>query len=107
EAEQADQGAGWFKKTYPGCKATTYLVHPSKKLGASASLLYPIKVMRLKHLESLVKKTRAFFMEFQTRDLKDLSGAEIQSLIDKHGLDAASIFTAFGDEPVSTPGGSK
>jgi hypothetical protein len=102
EAEQANQAEAWFReKRYKGSKVTTYLVIPTRKVAPQATLIFPTKIARKKHLDLLAKRVRAFFMEFQGLDFNDLSLAKVQSFVDKHGLTVEAIRTDLGEDPVN------
>lgn len=91
EAEQMNRSCAWFAKHYDGRECTNVLIHPAFKLESAAGLLSPVRACRERDLKALVAKVRAFFSEFQTLNLKDLSVGLVQKLVDVHRLTPGSI----------------
>lgn len=102
ESEQMNASAAWFKKNYPGCKSRNLLVHPAKKLHASAAFLQDVEVVRKSGLEKLAANVRKFFGEFKNVDFKDLAPNIVQNLLDTHNLGINDLLTKYGDK-VRTP----
>jgi hypothetical protein len=57
----------------------------------AASFTHEVEAMRPSELNKLVKQVRAFFKSFETLNLKDLSPAHTQKLVDAHGLSISSL----------------
>lgn len=91
ESDQMNRSCAWFAKHYEGLECTNVLVHPAFKLESAAGLRHPVCACRERDLKALVTKVRLFFGEFQALNLKDLSAAHVQKLVDAHRLMPGSV----------------
>ena len=103
ETGQMNNSCAWFRDEYPGAKMKPMLVIPSKKLGKGAGFVDEnVAIMRDKHLRQLVNRTRAFFTEFRMLDLKDLSVAKVQLLLEAHQLTVDDLLSdRYSESPVT------
>lgn len=92
EAEQMNRSCAWFDKHYAGMSCAKVLIHPAFKLEHAAALTHkPVHACRERELKGLVTRTRAFFSEFQSRNLQDLSVSDVQKLVDRYRLAPTAI----------------
>ncbi|HYI01660.1 DEAD/DEAH box helicase [Hyalangium sp.] len=95
ESEQMNRSAAWFIKHYPGVIAECVLVIPPKKLASAAALLQPTTVLQKKGLDKLVANVRAFFGEFFTQDLQNLSERNVGQALERHQLGVDHLLRAY------------
>jgi replicative superfamily II helicase len=95
EAEQMNRSAAWFAKHYPGFKVKRILIHPAGKIESAAAFTHDVEGMREADLNRLVRAVQHFFKSFESRNLNDLSDADIQSLINSNKLQVADIVSAY------------
>lgn len=92
EADQMNTSCNWFEANYYGATAAKIMIIPTRKLGRAAAFADPsIVILNKLGLESLRRNIRTFFQEFRTKDLRDLSEAHVQELVDAHGLSPDGI----------------
>ncbi len=95
EAEQMNRSCAWFSKHYSGSKVRNILIHPTRTLGSSAALTFPVVVMQQPGLKTMAKRVREFFSELEAADMKDLSTKHVQKLIDSHNLKVENFLIDF------------
>jgi hypothetical protein len=100
ESGQMNNSCAWFKSHYGDPKLKAIMIIPTRKLGEGAGFNEPVQIMRKTNLDSLTKHVRAFFHEFKTLDLKNLSENKIQAFIDSHGLSVEKILSGYSENPV-------
>lgn len=90
ETEQMNRSSAWFEKHYPGMNAKRIIIHPAGKIESAAAFTHEVEGMREADLKKFVKACRGFFKSFESQDLKDLSPAHIQKMLNSHeiGTDA-------------------
>jgi len=99
ESGQMNNSCAWFKSHYGESKFKAILIIPTKKLGDGAAFNEPVRIMRKSPLQMLVNNVRAFFQEFKSLDLKNLSENKIQSFLDAHNLSVEKILNSYSDLP--------
>ena len=95
EAEQMNRSAAWFGKHYPGMKVRRIMIHPARKIESAAAFLQEVEGMGVNDLKRLVSAAQGFFKSFENRDLKDISEADIQSLINAHKLQVSDLTSGY------------
>ncbi len=95
EAEQMNRSCAWFAKHYPGCTSRNLMLIPTHMVESAASFTHPVEVMRVRELDALVTKARAFFSAFEASDFADLSPTVVQQNVDTHFLDTNSLLTGY------------
>lgn len=95
EAEQMNRSSAWFDKHYVGMKVKRLLIHPAGKVESAAAFIHEVEGMREAELRRLVKVVREFFKSFETQNLKDLSEAHIQTLLDAHRLSVPDLLSKY------------
>ncbi len=101
ETDQMNRSSAWFKRYYPGSTVTRMLVIPPRKLESAAALNDEVLVMGKKHLDQLCRNVRAFFNEFRTVDLRDLSDERISEHLHTHKLTVDDLTSGYGQKPIS------
>lgn len=91
ESGQMNNACGWFKTAYPGATSTRLMIIPTNKLGQGASFNEEIGIMRKKELNKLIANVRAFFSEFRSLKLSDLSDEKVNQLLTLHQLTIDNI----------------
>lgn len=95
ESDQMNRSAAWFEKHYAGMAATRLIIHPAGKIESAAAFLHKVKGVREADLRRFEKACRQFFKEFEGQNLRDLSPANIQGLLDAHGLGIEDLKTKY------------
>ena len=98
ETEQMNRSCAWFGRHYPGSYIKNIMVHPGRNLASAAAFTHEVEVMRESELRHFVGKVRDFFKSFESQNFRDLSPANIQQLIDGHGLSVPSILSNYTKE---------
>lgn len=98
ETEQMNRSSAWFEKHYPGMEVRRFIVHPAGKIESAASFTHEVEGIREHSLRKLVKACKEFFKSFESHDLRDLSSALIQKLIDAHHLAADDLATTYSSK---------
>lgn len=91
ESGQMNNSCAWFETNYPGATAVNMMIIPTKKLSKASGFNKIVLILRMTGLRKFVAAAKAFFQEFQALDLKDLSPANIQELLDIHKLSVDGI----------------
>jgi replicative superfamily II helicase len=91
ESGQMNNSCAWFKRVYPGAKATNIMIIPTPKLCAGGGFNETVEIMRTKELFRFVGSIRNFFDDIRSFDLHDLSEPKIQELLDSNGLSVDSL----------------
>jgi replicative superfamily II helicase len=99
ETGQMNNAVAWFNKNYPGASAKKTMIIPTTKLGKGAGFTEAAEIMRVAELKKLTDATRALFREFRTQDLKSLSVANVQKLINEHKLSEEDLLTGYTKKP--------
>lgn len=99
ETGQMNNACAWFKKNYPGAKATNLLIIPPKVVASAAGFNDSVRIVRRSNLKRLVKNFRTLFTEFKDIDLKDVDDAKLQKLLAAHSLTTDEILTSYAEEP--------
>lgn len=92
EADQMNTSSNWFEANYYGATGAKILVIPTRKLARAATFTDPsVLILNELGLEALRRNIRNLFHEFRTQNLKSLSEAHIQGLVDAHNLSPEKI----------------
>ncbi|MEY9153378.1 DEAD/DEAH box helicase family protein [Bradyrhizobium japonicum] len=95
EAEQMNRSSAWFDKHYAGFTVKCLMVHPAGKIESAASLTHEVEGVREADLKRLTRAVQQFFKSFESRDLKDLSVADIQKLLNSHELQVSDLTSKY------------
>lgn len=95
EAEQMNRSSAWFGKHYPGMSVKRIIIHPTHTVQSAAAFTHDVEAMRESELKRLVKSVKEFFKSFESLNLKDLSTAHIQKMINAHNLDLPNILSRY------------
>ncbi len=95
EAEQMNRSSAWFDKHYMGMKVKRLIIHPAGKIESAAAFTHEVEGVRESDLKRLVKASREFFKSFESQNLKDLSEAHIQTLLDSHHLSVSNLLSKY------------
>ncbi len=104
EAGQMNTSCAWFAQNYKGAKAKKIMITPAGKLAADAAFTDDVEVMRSQELGKLVSNVRAFFAEFASLDLRDLSSKHVQELLQTHGLSVEQLLKGYSKPPRGATG---
>lgn len=99
ETGQMNNSCAWFAREYPGTKATNVLVIPPRKIASAAGFNEPVVLLRESKLRMLTGNVRRFFGEFRTLDLRDVSEANVQELLQHHQLRTEDLQTVYYEAP--------
>jgi replicative superfamily II helicase len=99
ETDQMNRSSAWFARYYPRSAVTRIMIIPPRKLARSAALINDVLVMGKKELTLLRDNVRAFFNEFRTVDLHDLSEKKINAYLEVHQLTVDDLTTRYGQKP--------
>jgi len=99
ETGQMNNASAWFAREYPGAKATRVLVIPARQLGKAAGFTDDVLLLRDRNLQGLARNVRAFFAEFRILDLRDISEAKVQALLQQHHLRVEDLQTNYYETP--------
>lgn len=105
ETGQMNNACSWFDQNYAGTKVKRILIIPTLKLAKGAGFNDSVEAMRKDKLGRLVNNARAFFGEFKTLDLKNVSHEKVQQLINLHELSVEDISGKYSEKfklPVGT-----
>jgi replicative superfamily II helicase len=102
ESGQMNNACAWFKRNYPGAKATNVMVIPTKKVSSAGGFNESVLALRKSGLASLVSRARKFYQEFAGLDLRNVTEQRIQELLTVNALDADHILSRF--EPIEVQG---
>lgn len=86
ETDQMNKSSAWFERHYKGLSVKRILIHPARALSSGAALNHKVSVMRVKNLKKLTDNIRTFFRSFSSTNIRDLSPAQIQNLVNRHKL---------------------
>lgn len=100
ETGQMNNSCAWFEREYHGAKAWRWLVIPTKQLSKAAGFTSEVSILRERGLRRLVENVRAFFREFRSLDVKELTDAGTQSLLGTHMLTTDEIVVLYTEKPV-------
>ncbi|WP_372716159.1 DEAD/DEAH box helicase family protein [Novipirellula sp.] len=100
ESEQMNRSTAWFKKYYPACSVKNFMIIPTNVLSSAGSFLDPVEVVNDNCLRNLKRNIRAFFDEFRCLDLRDLSEARIQVLVNAHDLSIDDLRSKYSKKVV-------
>ncbi|QEZ68492.1 DEAD/DEAH box helicase [Paraclostridium bifermentans] len=100
EVGQMNNSCAWFKNNYGDAKVCRFMIIPTNIFDKAVGFNEDVKIITPKELDSLKRNVRAFFKEFSTLNLKNLSKSDIQKYINNHKLDADSISKKYGEEPI-------
>ena len=100
ESGQMNNACAWFANNYPGAKVMRFMIIPTKRVSKAAGFIEEVLILRASGLAKLTRCVKRFFAEFATLDLKDVSEAKVQQLIDAHGLGVDSFCTSFLEKAV-------
>jgi replicative superfamily II helicase len=95
EAEQMNRSSAWFEKHYPGLKAKHIMVHPAYMVESAAAFTHDVEVMRVSELNKFIRSVREFFKSFESLNFRDLSGPQIQKLLNLHELKVEDLITKY------------
>lgn len=95
EAEQMNRSSAWFEKHYVGMKVKRLVIHPAGKIESAAAFTHKVEGVREADLRNLVKAVQGFFKEFEAQNLKDLSVANIQDLLNVHKISVADVISQY------------
>jgi hypothetical protein len=102
ESGQMNNACAWFKRNYPGAKATNVMVIPTNKVSSAGGFNESVLALRKSGLASLVSRARKFYQEFAGLDLRNVTEQRIQELLTVNALDADHILSRF--EPIEVQG---
>jgi replicative superfamily II helicase len=95
ETEQMNRSSAWFEKHYAGFNVKRLIVHPANKIESAAAFTHKVQGVGQKELKQLVQSVQKFFKTFESRNLKDLSEPDIQSLINAHKLQVTDLISVY------------
>ena len=95
EAEQMNRSAAWFDKHYAGFTVKRLIIHPAGKIESAAAFTHEVEGVRESDLKRLVRGVQQFFKSFESRDLRELSEADIQNLINAHALQVSDLISKY------------
>lgn len=99
ETGQMNNASAWFAREYVGASVTRVLIIPPRNIGNAAGFTDPVSILREKGLKKLARNVQGFFREFRTLDLKDLSEAKVQSLLQVHHLRVEDLLADYFEAP--------
>lgn len=99
ESGQINNACAWFSREYPGCTSANFLVIPTANIASGAGFNQEVRIIRKAELGRLAARVRAFFKEFATFDLADVSERKIGELISLHKLDASTFSSEYSVAP--------
>lgn len=102
ESGQMNNSCAWFKKRYPGAKATNLMFIPTKKLGKAAGFNDSVQIVQKKGLKKLIANFRGFLRELKQTDMKDIDDVHLQKALEGHELSVDSIRTKYSETPVAS-----
>lgn len=100
ETGQMNNASAWFAREYPGASVTRVLIIPPRKIGSGAGFTNDTLLLREKKLARLSRNVRALFAEFRALDLRDVSEAKVQALLQAHHLTTVDLQSAYYDKPL-------
>jgi replicative superfamily II helicase len=100
ETGQMNNACAWFKNNYKGVRSKNIMIIPTKRVGSGGGFNEPVEIVREHHLKALVNRVRAFFLEFSSLDLQDLSPQAVQKFLELHGLTVDSLLIGYSDKPI-------
>lgn len=95
ESEQMNSSCAWFERHYKGMNCKNIIIHPAKKLSSAAAFTHSVEVIRSSELKRLKQNIKKFFNSFESFNLRDLSSAQIQEMLQLHSIDVDSLLTAY------------
>jgi replicative superfamily II helicase len=98
ESGQMIKASAWFAKHYKGVKVKRILIIPTLKVGKAAAFTDEVEVMRDKSLTKLRRNVKAFFQEFESLDLGNISEGKVQKLLNAHSLGTDSITSEYSEK---------
>lgn len=99
ETGQLNNASAWFARNYPGAAVTRVLVIPARQLGEAAGFTDETLLLRERNLKSLTRNVRGFFGAFKSLDLRDISEAKVQELLEQHHLRATDFQDFYYEKP--------
>jgi len=99
ETGQMNNASAWFAREYRGAKVTRVLIIPARQLGEAAGFTDDVLLLRERNLRTLTRNVRAFFAEFRTLDLRDVSEAKVQALLGQHHLQIENLQHYYYETP--------
>jgi len=94
-----NNSCAWFKREYPGASSTNVLIIPARRIAHAAGFNEPVVLLRDSHLRTLTRNVRLFFGEFRALDLRDVSEAKVQELLQHHQLRTEDLQSAYFEAP--------
>jgi replicative superfamily II helicase len=99
ETGQINNACAWFAREYRGARATNVMVIPARRIAKAAGFNEAVVLLRESNLRSLTGNVRRFFGEFRTLDLRDVSEAKIQKLLQQHRLETSDVQSSYYEAP--------
>lgn len=99
ETGQINNACAWFAREYPGGRATNVMVIPARRIAKGAGFNEPVVLLRESKLRSLTGNVRRFFGEFRTLELRDVSEAKVQELLQHHHLETSDLQSSYYETP--------
>lgn len=97
ESGQMNNACAWFDKNYPGASSINIMITPARELGDAAGFNKSVFLMRESKLKRLKARTKSFFQEFRTFDLKDLSAGLVDNALKHHKLQMQTFVDEYTD----------
>ena len=97
ETGQMNNACAWFKERYKGAKSKNILIIPTKVVSKATGFNETVGIMRKANLKRLVYNFKAFFAEFKSVDLKDVSDKKVQEFLNTHKLSVDEILTVYSE----------
>lgn len=99
ESGQMNNSCAWFKREYSQCKFFAIMIIPASAMARGGGFNENVEIMREGHLTKLVKSVRSLFTAIRSFDVKALTDAKLQELINENGLSSIA-FTEKYSSPV-------
>ena len=91
EINQMNTHCAWFNEQYNGAHVLPVMIIVTKNISKSATLGYPVHIMRKGGLKKLKDNSKSFLKEFSKYSIHDLTDEKIQEWLIHHKLDIKSF----------------
>lgn len=95
EAGQMNSHCGWFETIYGEAKVKRILIIPTKNLSYYGNFTHQVEIMRPGKLKSLKEAIRAFFKEFKSYNIQEISDEKIQHFIKANKLEVDNLINDY------------
>lgn len=97
EAGQMNSHSAWFESVYGQVNCKRILVIPTKNLSYHADFTHDVQIMKKGKLRLLKNNVKAFFQEFSSYDIHDISDEKIQMWLKTHKLGIEDLKSQYSE----------